>query len=65
MPGRKHLVPRVKLLGWDRRARMVSQRSGMVLEPEDGRVRAVPGSWACCIITGEKLGRSLALSTSV
>lgn len=58
-------APKVKLLGWDRRARMVLRKSGMVLEPEDERVRAVPGSWACRIITGEKLGRSLALSTSV
>lgn len=40
MPGLR--APKVKLLGWDRRARMVPQKSGMVLEPEDERVRAVP-----------------------
>lgn len=38
---------------------------GTSLEQEDGRVRGVPGSWACHIITGEKLGQSLALSASV
>lgn len=38
---------------------------GTALEQKEGRVRGVPGSWACHIITGEKLGQSLALSASV
>lgn len=38
---------------------------GTALEQEDGRVRGLPGSWACHIIIGEKLGQSLALSASV
>lgn len=38
---------------------------GTALEQKEGRLRGVPGSWVCHIITGEKLGQSLALSASV
>lgn len=40
----------------------VPGKLGTALEQKDGRVRGVPGSWACHIITGEKLGQSLARS---
>lgn len=43
----------------------VPGKPGTTLEQKDGRGRGVPGSWACHIITGEKLGQSLALSASV
>lgn len=43
----------------------VPGKPGTALEQKDGTGRGVPGSWACHIITGEKLGQSLALSASV
>lgn len=49
--------------GWEVGA--VPGKLGRVLEQKDGRVRGLPGGWACHIITGEKLGQSLALSASV
>lgn len=43
----------------------VPGKPGTVQEKKDGRVRGLPGGWARHIITGEKLGQSLALSASV